>query len=81
MVVVEGFAVMFTVMVRFKAGQSPFEAKEYVTTLEPGVEVEGLISPVTGLMDKPADPEKVPPVVPTRVTAPEVTELQKGVPA
>jgi hypothetical protein len=79
--VAEGAEVIVTPVVVLNAAQPPAAGTLYVTVYEPGVLVDGVMSPLAALIERPAAEEKVPPAVPTSVTLCGAdTVLQNGVP-
>src|SRR3569832_250394 len=74
-----GKVVMVTAVVAEKAEHPPAAATVYVTVYVPAVLVDGVTTPVEPSIVNPAVEEKVPPVVPVKVTlCPVETDLQNG---
>lgn len=79
---VTGAEFITTVLVVVNAAHPPLAAIAYVTAYVPGVDVDGVIAPVEGLMERPAgEAEYVPPDDPLRLTAcGDAVDVQNGDP-
>jgi hypothetical protein len=76
-----GVVVIVTDVVVENAAHPLAAAIVYVTVYVPAVLVEGVIAPVDASIINPAVEEKVPPVVPVKVTLwPVANDLQNGEP-